>query len=219
MAIKFDFLKRLAPKAADSALEAAKAEAGTDLAAQALLDNMAKKEATEGAATEAAEAPVDTAKKDDLAEAAGMPAPEAETEDEEIEIDPEGLASLLTDLADRLENLEKKETKEAAPAVDLAPIEGAFQIVNDNFTAIKEEQATTHGEIAALKEAVEALKKVVNVLTDGAPRTAQKAFVAQYRAAEAAETIATKEEVKEFAIGKSEGGDGFDWFQNKVLGK
>lgn len=207
MAIKFDFLKRLAPKAADSSLEAAKAEAGTDIAAQALLDNLAKKEA-EGAVSETPEAPA-VAVKDDVPAAAG--------EDEgEIEIDAEGLADLLAEFANRVDALEKKEAP-AHKEVDLAPVEEGFKVVQENFETVRKERDADKAELLVLKEAVAQLSKAVAVLTDGAPRSAQKAFVAQYRASEAAETIATKAE-QEGKVVSGQSGDAYDIFLKNILG-
>lgn len=189
MAIKFDFLRKLAPKVAQSALEAAKAEAGTDLAAQAEVDNLEKKEAEGGAVDQTVEAP-------------------AEAEGEELVIEAEGLAELLTEMADKIEALEKKEAP-ATKEVDLAPIEDALKTVDENFAVVRKEADTRDAEIAALKEALTNLGTVVSTLVGAAPRSAKKEFIAQYRASEAPDTAATKEEVTQHSVTKD--GDSFDW--------
>jgi chromosome segregation ATPase len=177
---KFDWLKAKAPEAAEVALAAAEAKSEGDVAARAALQDLVKKEAETGAVIETAEAPAE-AEKD---------APVEEVS-EELEIDPEGLAELLTEMAEKLEAVEKREAKEAT--VDMAPVEKGFADVNAAFVQVQKERDEMKTQIKELNDKLDIVAGALERLIGLQPRATQKEFAVQYRASEAPETVISKE--------------------------
>lgn len=181
---KFDWLKAKAPEAAEAALAAAEAKSEGDVAAQAALQDLVKKEAEDGAVIETAEATADAAK--------DTPADVAV---EELEIDPEGLAELLTEIVDTVEGLKAQGTKEVT--VDLAPVEKGFADVNVAFEQVRKERDEMAVQIKELNEKLDVVAGALERLIGLQPKAMQKEFSVAYRATEAQDNVLTKEAAKE----------------------
>ncbi len=193
---KFDWLKAKAPDAADAALAVSEAKSEGDVAAQAALLDLAKKEAESGAVVATAEATAEAAK--------DAPVDEAEV----LEIDPDGLAELLTEIVADVDLLKTRETKEVA--VDLAPIEKGFADVNAAFEAVRKERDEQAVQIKELSTKIDIVAGALERLIGLQPKAAQKEFSVTYRASEASETVINKEEVGSLVAVKP--ADSFDQF-------
>jgi len=178
---KFDWLKAKAPEAADAALAVSEAKSEGDVAAQAALLDLAKKEAEVGAVAETAEATAE-AEKDAPVE-------------EELEIDPEGLAELLTEIVENVETLKARETKEVT--VDMAPIEKGFSDVNAAFEQVRKERDEQAVQIKELNAKIDIVAGALERLIGLQPKATQKEFKVEYRATESPETVIQKENVKD----------------------
>lgn len=194
---KFNWLKAKAQDAADAALAVSEAKSEGDVAAQAALQELTKKEAVDGAVAETAEATAEAAK--------DAPAEEAA---ETLEINPEGLAELLTDIVESVETLKARETKEAT--IDMAPIEKGFSDVNAAFEQVRKERDEQAVAIKELNDKLDIVAGALERLIGLQPKAMQKEFSVTYRASEAAETVIKKEEAK--ALVAVQPADTFDQF-------
>ena len=186
---KFDWLKSKAPEAAEAALANAETKAEGSVAEQAALQDLVKKEAETGTSTQDVEAPANTEK-------------DTQVEGEVLEIDPEGLADLITEIVTDMESLKTQaaERKEA----DLAPIvEKGFQSVKEAFAQVAEERDAQAVQIKELNDKLTVVAAAVEKLVGIQPRSAQKQFSVEYRASESPTTIITKEGADKISVTKS----------------